>query len=85
MKKMIAQSLKNIVSGSFNNAGSIVVGLLLVLLVIVVLLSTPALLIWGLQLMGFEIALTLKSWFGAMVVMTVMRTRLSSGSSKSSE
>ncbi len=83
MKKMITQSLKSITSGSFNDTGAFVVGFFLVLFVIAFLLSVPALLIWGLQLMGFSVLLTLKSWFGAMIVMTIMRARFGSSSSKS--
>lgn len=83
MKKIIADSLKQITKGTFNSLGAVVFGIILGILVLCLIVASPAFLIWGLQLMGFTVPLTLKSWFGAMLVMMVMRARFGSNSSKS--
>jgi hypothetical protein len=57
--------------------GAVGLGLFFVLGLLVV---SPILLIWGLNLMGFEIAYTWKTILGAVLVILVVRP---SGSSKS--
>jgi hypothetical protein len=81
VKKFIAQSLKKITKGSFDNTGAVVFGVILGSIVVAAFLAAPLLLVWGLQLMGLPVTITFSSWFGALLIMLVLRS--GSGSSKS--
>lgn len=78
MKKLIAKSLKQITSGTFNSAGTIVFAVIMMAFVIAAILASPILLIWGLQLLGLPVELTWKSWFGALLIVTILRGKFSS-------
>jgi hypothetical protein len=69
MKQKIVNTLKKISEGSLTSFGSIVIAIALILIVAAAFATIPMLLIWGLQLLGFEIVTSLKSYCGAVLVM----------------
>jgi len=77
-------NLKKLVS-KVKGSGSIGIGIGIILLSAIVLLAVGSIggiiLIWGLNLMGFAIPYTLKTIFGALVVILTLRPT-SFGSSK---
>jgi hypothetical protein len=82
MKELVIKSLKQIQSGAFNTGSAIAFAAVILIIIIIGLGLVPALLIWGLQLMGLPITLTFKSWLGSALVLFVIRTRFSSKTSK---
>jgi len=80
MKELITKSLKQIQSGAFNTGGAIAFAAVILIIIIIGLGLIPALLIWGLQLMGFTIPLTFKTWCGSAIVLFVTRTKFFSKS-----
>jgi membrane protein implicated in regulation of membrane protease activity len=79
MKELITKSLKQIQSGAFNTGGAIIFAIIILAFIVIGLGLIPALFIWGLQMMGFAIPLTFKSWCGSAIVLFVIRTRFTSG------
>jgi hypothetical protein len=69
MKQKIVNTLKKISEGSLTSFGSIVIAIALILIVAAAFATIPMLLIWGLQLLGFGIVTSLKSYCGAVLVM----------------
>ena len=61
--------VKGIITGLAG--GSAIIGAILLLILIIGI--GPALLIGGLNLMGLAVPFTLKTWFGAFLVMLVLR------------
>ena len=72
MKKIlrkIAESGKSISSGNFK-AAQLLIAIPLVIIAAAIILSVPLLLVWGLQLLGFdEVEVSFKSWFGGILIM----------------
>jgi hypothetical protein len=72
MKKIlrkIAESGKSISSGNFK-AAQLLIAIPLVIIAAAIILSVPLLLVWGLQLIGFdEVEVSFKSWFGGILIM----------------
>jgi cytochrome c biogenesis factor len=72
MKKIlrkIAEAGKTISSGNFK-ASQLLIAVPLVILAAAIILSIPLLLVWGLQLLGFdEVRVGFRSWFGAILIM----------------
>jgi hypothetical protein len=69
MKQKVIQSLKKISEGSLTSFGSILIAIALILIVAAAFAAIPMLLIWGLQLLGFGIVTSFKSYCGAMLIM----------------
>jgi hypothetical protein len=72
MKKIlrkIAEAGKSISTGNFK-ASQLLIAIPLVALAAAIILSIPLLLVWGLQLLGFdEVVVGFRSWLGAILVM----------------
>ena len=56
---------------------------LILFTLLLVFLIGPAILLWGLNLMGFEIEYSLKTFFGAALVIIALRAGTGSSKSKS--
>lgn len=69
MKQKVIQALKKISNGSLTSFGSIAIAIVLILIVAAAFAAIPMLLIWGLQLLGFGIVTSFKSYCGAVLVM----------------
>jgi hypothetical protein len=70
-----------ILKAFLKNKGNIVMTVLIVLLGIGMLIATPLLFIFALRLLGLEVQYTWGSWFGSLIILSV----LSWGSSKKEE
>ena len=72
MKKILrkmAESGKMISTGNFK-ASQLLIAVPLVILAAAIILSIPLLLVWGLQLLGFdEVRVGFRSWLGAILIM----------------
>ncbi len=72
MKKILrkmAESGKLISTGNFK-ASQLLIAVPLVILAAAIILSIPLLLVWGLQLLGFdEVRVGFRSWLGAILIM----------------
>ena len=67
--RKIAESGKSISSGNFK-AAQLLIAIPLVIIAAAIILSVPLLLVWGLQLLGFdEVEVSFKSWFGGILIM----------------
>lgn len=84
MKDKIVSSLKSIASGSIKSGGSIAIAIVMAILVICAVAAIPALLIWGLQLMGLDIEVTWKTYAGSVLILVYLGFA-KSGSGKSKE
>jgi hypothetical protein len=69
MKQKIVNTLKKISEGSLTSFGSIAIAIILILIVAAVFAAIPMMLIWGLQLLGFGIVTSFKSYCGALLIM----------------
>ena len=84
MKNNLVKILKKISEGSLNSGGTIAIAVILGALVVVAFALIPMLLIWGLQLMGFGISTSFKSYIGSLLILTYLSySRI--GSSKTSK
>ena len=84
MKKNLIKIFKKISEGSLNSGGAIAIAVVLGALVVVACALIPMLLIWGLQLMGFGITTSFKSYIGSLLILTYLSySRI--GSSKTSK
>lgn len=84
MKNNLVKILKKISEGSLNSGGAIAIAVILGALVVVAFALIPMLLIWGLQLMGFGITTSFKSYIGSVLILTYLSySRI--GSSKTSK
>jgi hypothetical protein len=80
MKKNLAKIFKKIAEGSLNSKGTIAIAVILGALVIVAFALIPMLLIWGLQLMGIGITISVKSYIGSVLILTYLSySRIGSG------
>ena len=80
MKKNLIKIFKKISEGSLNTGGTIAIAVALGALVVVAFALIPMLLIWGLQLMGFGITTSFKSYIGSVLILTYLSySRLGSG------
>lgn len=67
--RKIAEAGKGISSGNFK-AAQLLLAIPLILIAAAIILSVPLLLVWGLQLLGFsQVEVSLKSWFGGILIM----------------
>lgn len=67
--RKIAESGKSISSGNFK-AAQILIAIPLIAIAAAIILSVPLLLVWGLQLIGFEeVEVSFRSWFGGILIM----------------
>lgn len=67
--RKVAESGKTMASGDFK-ASHLLIAIPLVAIAAAIILSVPLLLVWGLQLLGFDqIEVGLRSWFGSILVM----------------
>ncbi len=65
----MAESGKLISTGNFK-ASQLLIAVPLVILAAAIILSIPLLLVWGLQLLGFdEVRVGFRSWLGAILIM----------------
>lgn len=69
MKQKIVNTLKKISEGSLTSFGSIAIAIILILIIVAVFASIPMMLIWGLQLLGFPVVTSFKSYCGALLIM----------------
>ena len=84
MKNNLVKILKKISEGSLNSGGAIAIAVILGALAVVAFALIPMLLIWGLQLMGFGITTSFKSYIGSVLILTYLSySRI--GSSKTSK
>jgi hypothetical protein len=72
MKKIlikIAEAGKTMASGNFKTS-HLLIAIPLVAIAAAIILSVPLLLVWGLQLLGFDqVEMGLRSWFGSILIM----------------
>ena len=67
--RKIAEAGKTISSGNIK-AAQLLIAIPLVIIAAAIILSVPLLLVWGLQLLGFdEVEVSFKSWFGGILIM----------------
>jgi hypothetical protein len=69
MKENLVKYLKKISSGEVNPGVTLVVAFFVICLFALV----PAILVWGLQMMGFGVSLNIKSWMGAILVIVILK------------
>jgi hypothetical protein len=62
-----------------NEAGSVLVTILLVILAIGIAGLLPLLFIFGLRLLGVEVGYSWGTWFGALIVISILSASSSSG------
>jgi hypothetical protein len=86
MKKNLVKIFKKISEGSLNSGGAIAIAVILGALVVVAFALIPMLLIWGLQLMGFGITTSVKSYIGSLLILTYLSySRIGSGKTSKEE
>lgn len=67
--RKVAEAGKKMASGDFKSS-HLLIAIPLVAIAAAIILSVPLLLVWGLQLLGFDqIEVGLRSWFGSILVM----------------
>ena len=84
MKKNLVKIFKSISEGSLNSAGSIAMVVALCALLVILFGLFPMLLIWGLQLLGFGVTASFKSYIGSVLILIYL-SYLKVGSNKESK
>ena len=80
MKNNLVKIFKKIAEGKLNSGGAIAIAVILGALVLAAFALIPMLLIWGLQLMGFGITTSFKSYIGSLLILTYLSySRIGSG------